>query len=91
MIKTYEKFGGIVISGVRIEDKNSLNRYGIADIDLVEKGVYRIKSIVEKPAPDKAPSNLATHGAYILPPDVFGALKTTTPGKGGKKFGLSMQ
>jgi len=84
MIKVYEKYGGIVISGVRIKKKEDLRRYGIADIEKVEGRVYKIKSIVEKPDPDKAPSNLATHGAYILPPEIFKALKTIKPGKGGE-------
>jgi UTP--glucose-1-phosphate uridylyltransferase len=84
MIKVHEKHGGMVISGVRIDKKEDLKRYGIADVELVEDNVYRIKQIVEKPDPDQAPSNLATHGAYILPPDIFGALKSLTPGKGGE-------
>lgn len=84
MIKVYEEMGGIVISGVRIEKKEDLKRYGIADIEPVKDKVYKIKSIVEKPEPDEAPSNLATHGAYILPPEIFGALKSLKPGKGGE-------
>jgi len=84
MMKVYEKYGGIVISGVRIEKKDDLRRYGIADIEKVSGKVYKIKSIVEKPDPDKAPSNLATHGAYILPPEIFKALRTIKPGKGGE-------
>lgn len=86
MIDVYEKYGGIVISGVRIDKKEDLNRYGIADIEQVEgeDKVFKIKSITEKPDPDSAPSNLATHGAYILPPEIFGALKRIQPGKGGE-------
>ncbi len=84
MIDVYEKYGGMVISGVRIEKKEDLNRYGIADLELVEGNVYKIKSIVEKPEPSEAPSNLATHGAYILPPEIFSALKRLTPGKNGE-------
>ena len=84
MIEVYDKYGGIVISGVRIEKKEDLKRYGIADIEKVTGKVYKIKSIVEKPAADKAPSNLATHGGYILPPDIFKALKTIKPGIGGE-------
>ncbi len=84
MIEAWEKYGGVMISGVRIEDKKSLSRYGIADLEPVEGQVYKIKGIVEKPDPDSAPSNLATHGAYILPPEIFPALKGLTPGKGGE-------
>jgi UTP--glucose-1-phosphate uridylyltransferase len=84
MIKVYEKFGGIVISGVKIEKKEDLRRYGIADLTHVENNVYKINKIVEKPEPDKAPSNIATHGGYILPPEIFSALRKVQPGKGGE-------
>lgn len=84
MMEIHEKYGGIVISGVRIPKKEDLKRYGIADLEHVEKNVYKIKEIVEKPDPDKAPSNIATHGAYILPPEIFQALKSVAPGKGGE-------
>jgi len=82
MIPVFEKYGGIVISGVKIPNKQDLQRYGIADIELVEKNIYKIKKIVEKPDPDAAPSDVATHGAYILPPEIFAALKKVKPGKG---------
>lgn len=84
MIKVHEKMGGIVISGVKIENKEDLRRYGIADLTHVEKNVYKINKIVEKPEPDEAPSNVATHGGYILPPEIFSALKRIKPGKGGE-------
>ena len=84
MIDVYEKYGGIVISGVRIEKKEDLRRYGIADVTQVEGNVYKINAIVEKPEPEEAPSNLATHGGYILPPEIFEALRTQAPGKGGE-------
>jgi UTP--glucose-1-phosphate uridylyltransferase len=84
MIKVYEKYGGVVISGVRIDKKEDLVRYGIADVTPVEGNVYKINAIVEKPNPDEAPSNLATHGAYILPPEIFNALKDLKPGMGGE-------
>lgn len=84
MMEVYEKYGGIVISGVEIKKKEDLKRYGIADLEHVEDNVYRIKAIVEKPDPDEAPSNIATHGAYILPPEIFSALKRIKPGKGGE-------
>lgn len=84
MIDVHEKYGGVVISGVRIDKKEDLSRYGIADLDPVEGNVYKIKGIVEKPDPVTAPSNLATHGAYILPPEIFEALRNVKPGKGGE-------
>ena len=84
MIDVYNQYGGVVISGVRIEDKNDLSRYGMADIEPVGKNVFKIKKIVEKPQPEEAPSNLATHGAYILPPEIFAAIKSLKPSKGGE-------
>jgi UTP--glucose-1-phosphate uridylyltransferase len=84
MIEVHEKYGGVVISGVRIDKKEDLKRYGIAELEPVEGNVSKIKRIVEKPEPDEAPSNIATHGAYILPPEIFGALRKLTPGKGGE-------
>ena len=84
MIKVYEKFGGIVISGVKIENKGDLKRYGIADLTHVENNVYKINKIVEKPEVSEAPSNIATHGGYILPPEIFSALKRIKPGRGGE-------
>lgn len=84
MIDVYEKYGGIVISGVKIEKKEDLKRYGIAELEHVEGNVHKILRIVEKPEPDEAPSNIATHGCYILPPEIFSALKRLEPGKGGE-------
>lgn len=84
MIEVYEKYGGMVISGVKIEKKEDLSRYGIAELESVAGNVFKIKQIVEKPDPQHAPSDIATHGAYILPPAIFGALKKLTPQEGGE-------
>ncbi|OGG03236.1 UTP--glucose-1-phosphate uridylyltransferase [Candidatus Gottesmanbacteria bacterium RBG_16_37_8] len=84
MIDVYEEYGLPVISAVRIKDKSHLSRYGIGDVKLIKDNVYEIKKIVEKPDPDKAPSNLATHGAYILPPEIFPIIENLHPGKSGE-------
>lgn len=84
MIDVHEKYGGMVISGVKIDRKEDLKRYGIADLEPVEGNVFKIKKIVEKPDPQTAPSDIATHGAYILPPEIFTALKSLQPGQGGE-------
>ncbi|MCP6719066.1 MAG: UTP--glucose-1-phosphate uridylyltransferase [Patescibacteria group bacterium] len=84
MIEAYKKHKGVIISAVRIETKDQLSRYGIADIEKVDKNIFRIKKIVEKPIPDQAPSNLATHGAYILPPEIFDVIENIKPTKGGE-------
>lgn len=84
MIEVYKKHGGVVMSGVRIQNKEDLARYGIADIEPVENNVYKVKSIVEKPEPQEAPSDLAIIGGYILPPEIFDALRRIEPGRGGE-------
>src|SRR3989344_8037601 len=84
MIEVYEEYGKPVISAVRIHEKKDLSRYGIAKIKPVKKNVFEIKKIMEKPNPEKAPSNLATHGAYILPPEIFPIIENLKPGRGGE-------
>ncbi len=84
MIDVYEKYGKPVISGVRIKDKADLSRYGIAKVKPVKDNVWEVLDIIEKPDPKKAPSNLAAHGAYILPPEIFPIIENLKPGRGGE-------
>lgn len=86
MMKVHEHYGGAVISAVRIPKKEDLKRYGIAQVKPIDGNVFKIEKIVEKPDPDKAPSNLATHGAYILPPEIFEILEKQKPGTGGEIY-----
>lgn len=81
MIDVYDKYEDCVISGVRIPDKQAVAKYGIADYKEIDDGIFEIKQIVEKPDPDKAPSNLAVHGAYIFNPEIFDYLEKLEPGK----------
>ncbi len=84
MMEVFEKYHDPVISAVRIKEKKDLSKYGIAKIKPVEDKIFEIEEIVEKPEPEQAPSDLATHGAYILTPDIFEALRNLKPGKGGE-------
>jgi len=83
LIDVYEKYGHSVISAVRVPKKD-VSRYGIAEIKDIKDNIYEILSLVEKPSPDKAPSNLATHGAYLLTPGIFDSLNKIKPGKDGE-------
>jgi UTP--glucose-1-phosphate uridylyltransferase len=84
LLSVYEKYGHSVISGVRIEKKEDLSKYGIAAVKPVEGNVYQIESIIEKPRPEEAPSDIATHGAYVLSPSIWKYLDALKPGKGGE-------
>jgi UTP--glucose-1-phosphate uridylyltransferase len=57
---------------------------GCAEVDLVGDSLGRVRSIVEKPKPDDAPSNLAVIGRYVFTPEIFDALDRITPGVGGE-------
>ena len=57
---------------------------GCAEVDMVDETVARVRSVVEKPAPEEAPSNLAVIGRYVFTPDIFDALDRITPGVGGE-------
>ena len=61
-----------------------ISAYGCVAVDEVEPGLVQINDIVEKPAPEVAPSNLAVVGRYVLTPDIFDALDGLEPGFGGE-------
>lgn len=81
MIDVWEKYGNPCVSAVRVDH---VEKYGIGDTTPVEGNVHKINRIVEKPTKEEAPSNLATHGAYILPPEIFEILENTPLGKGNE-------
>jgi UTP--glucose-1-phosphate uridylyltransferase len=83
MIQTYNRYKAPVLSAVRVP-KEEVSRYGIAEAKKVAKGTYLLHKIVEKPKPKDAPSNLATHGGYILPPEIFPIIRKIKPGQGGE-------
>ncbi|MDL2209749.1 UTP--glucose-1-phosphate uridylyltransferase GalU [Desulfovibrio sp. OttesenSCG-928-O18] len=75
---------GMPCIGVMEVPQDKVNRYGIVAGETIEPGVWRITEMVEKPAVDKAPSNLAIVGRYILTPDIFDYLENAEPGHGGE-------
>ncbi len=83
IIDAYEKFGKPTVSAVRIPEKN-LGKYGIADVTDIEPGIFKINKIVEKPKPGEAPSKLAAHGAWVMPPRLFEILAQTPVGQGNE-------
>jgi UTP--glucose-1-phosphate uridylyltransferase len=83
MIDVYEKTGIPNISAVRVPEA-VVSKYGIADVSPVSDNVFKINKIVEKPKLGEAPSNLAAHGAYIMPPRLFEILAETPTGKDGE-------
>ena len=83
LIEAYKQFQAPIIAGVRV-GKKEVSRYGIADVTKVKDNFYKINKIVEKPELGQAPSDLATHGNYLLTPDIFEILQTMPPSRGGE-------
>ncbi len=83
LIEVYEKYGDPVLTAYLVDNEGT-EKYGIIDGLEVQKGVYQIKDIIEKPGPKKAPSHLASLGGFVLTPDIFSALESTKIGKGGE-------
>lgn len=72
------------ILGVQTVAKEDVNKYGIVDGIHIEDRVYKVKRLVEKPAIEESPSNVAILGRYIITPQIFDVLQNTQPGKGGE-------
>ncbi|MFZ0468634.1 MAG: UTP--glucose-1-phosphate uridylyltransferase GalU [Thiogranum sp.] len=72
------------ILGVEQVPHEETEKYGIVQSDEVTKGLSRVSSIVEKPKPEEAPTNLAVVGRYILTPRIFDLLENIPQGAGGE-------
>ena len=83
MVKLYNQYRCTIIA-IQEVDPAETNKYGVIAGDLIGDDLYRVRNMVEKPAPEDAPSNLAIIGRYILTPDIFELIKQTEPGKGGE-------
>jgi len=83
MVKLYEEYQCPIVAIEEVPQDQTQN-YGVIAGKEMEKDVYKISEMVEKPPPEEAPSNLAIIGRYILTPDIFDVLRTTDPGKGGE-------
>jgi UTP--glucose-1-phosphate uridylyltransferase len=83
MVQVFDEVQGPVLAVERVE-RDQVSAYGIIDAEPMQDGVYRIRDLVEKPAVDEAPSNLAIIGRYILTPDIFETLATTRRDRTGE-------
>ncbi|MCS7284769.1 MAG: UTP--glucose-1-phosphate uridylyltransferase, partial [Hydrogenobacter thermophilus] len=83
MIEVYNRFGKSVIAVFEVDLKD-VSKYGIVDGRLIERDIYIVDHLIEKPKPEEAPSHLAIVGRYLFTPRIFEKLKITPPGKGGE-------
>jgi UTP--glucose-1-phosphate uridylyltransferase len=83
LINCYDEYKTSIL-GVQQVAKNQVDKYGIVNGVYIEDRVYKVKNLIEKPAIDLAPSNIAILGRYIITPKVFHYLETQEPGAGGE-------
>jgi len=83
MLEAYNKYKCSVIVLERVP-KEMVYKYGVISGKEIEKGIFEIDDLVEKPAVEEAPSNLIITGAYLLSPKIFKHLENTKVGKGGE-------
>ena len=83
MVTEYHEAGSGCI-GVEEVTVSMTDRYGIVSVQEEANGRKYIREIIEKPAPEKAPSNLGVVGRYILPGEIFSLLESVRAGVGGE-------
>jgi len=84
MLEARAQYGGSFIALMEVES-DQVSSYGVAAIEPTgEDDVVKITDLVEKPAPEDAPSNWIVIGRYVCDPSVFGVLARTPPGRGGE-------
>jgi UTP--glucose-1-phosphate uridylyltransferase len=88
LVEIYESTGKGAIAVEQVP-RAKTGLYGIVDVEpsnpsSTNSRLLKIRDLVEKPNPADAPSNLAVTGRYLLPPEVFGCLERTKPGRGGE-------
>ncbi|WP_024333891.1 UTP--glucose-1-phosphate uridylyltransferase GalU [Desulfotignum balticum] len=81
MIKKFDRLRASMAAIMEVP-RDQTDKYGILDATEVEEDIFRVNDMVEKPAPDQAPSNLAIIGRYILMPKIFELLGKKNKGAG---------
>lgn len=71
LIDTYMKYGGSVLACKKVSKDDEYDKYGIVDGIEQERGIMKVRGIVEKPGKEKATSNLASVSEYLYTPEFF--------------------
>lgn len=83
MVKLYKQFRCSIVA-IQEVPEDQISKFGVIAGDKIKDDIYQINDMVEKPAVEDAPSNLAIIGRYILTPDIFELIEQTPPGKNGE-------
>jgi UTP--glucose-1-phosphate uridylyltransferase len=83
MSELYNQFRCSIVAVMEVPE-DQISAYGVIAGEAMGDGLYRVDKMVEKPAAEDAPSNLAVIGRYILTPDIFDIIRNTPPGRNGE-------
>lgn len=83
LVEAAHQYNGSIVATQNV-NRNETNKYGIVSGNLVDSKATRLNGIVEKPAPEVAPSTQAVVGRYVLEPEIFDHLRCTQAGVGGE-------
>jgi UTP--glucose-1-phosphate uridylyltransferase len=83
MIDVYDEYRTSIL-GVQHVAWDDVSKYGIVAGKQIDERIFKVKTLVEKPEKDQAPSNVAILGRYIINPTIFDFLENAEPGKGGE-------
>jgi len=83
MLKIFGEYRQSVVAVEKVA-RQDVVLYGVIEARQIKKSLYRIKTLVEKPSVDEAPSDLGIVGRYILTPEIFGAIEKTEPDRSGE-------
>lgn len=83
MSELYNQFRCSIVAVMEVP-KDQISAYGVISGEPMGDSLYRVDKMVEKPAAEEAPSNLAVIGRYILTPDIFDIIRETPPGRNGE-------
>lgn len=84
LVDVYKKVKSSIVGTMLVKPEET-RKYGICDAEkVISPGLYKLKGVIEKPEPEKAPSLSAISGRYILTPKIFELLETQEKGHGGE-------
>ncbi len=83
LINAFDRYQGQILCSIRTDKEEDTEKYGFAAGEEIEPGVIRVEELIEKPGPDRVPSELAVVSAFLFTPEIFEAIdKVGTPSPG---------
>lgn len=86
LIDAFYRYRTTILCGIKTDKKEDAERYAFVKGEEIEKGVWRVNRLIEKPGFKNIPSNFAIVSGYVLTPDIFPILNVQKPGKGGEYY-----